>query len=344
MEAQKSTVSVVGSNGLSNTLRMEDVQNTMPNHSPGKGEEAVKDIVCGSTAGVVGKYIEYPFDTVKVRLQSQPDNLPLRYTGPLDCFKKSLQRDGFFGIYRGISAPLVGAAVETSTLFFSYRLAGDALKSSGFYPELRQNPHLDLPYVGMLYCGMVAGAVTSLFLTPIELVKCKMQVPVEKPGGVVMAPTIPGVIASIYRHQGVLGYWHGQLGTFIRETGGGAAWFGGYEGMKILFKSWNGAGVKDDELPVWQRMVSGSVAGGAYNFMFYPADTIKSRMQTEDVKQLTGGRTTFSTVGKALWKQHGLKGMYRGCGITVVRSIPSSAFIFTIYEELKKRWPDRKNV
>lgn len=189
---------------------------------------------------------------------------------------------------------------------------------------------------------MVAGAITSLFLTPIELVKCKMQVPVELSGGVVARPTIPGVIASIYRHQGLMGYWHGQFGTFIRETGGGAAWFGGYEGMKMLFKK-NGKSQKtDEELPVWQRMASGSVAGAAYNFMFYPADTVKSRMQTEDVKRLTGGKSTFSAVGKALWKQHGIKGMYRGCGITVARSVPSSAFIFTVYEELKKHWPERR--
>lgn len=95
------------------------LSNTITNHSVGQGEEAVKDIVCGSVAGVVGKYIEYPFDTIKVRLQSQPNTIPLRYSGPLDCFKQSLQKDGFLGIYRGISAPLVGAAVETSTLFFS---------------------------------------------------------------------------------------------------------------------------------------------------------------------------------------------------------------------------------
>lgn len=193
----------------------------------------------------------------------------------------------------------------------------------------------------MLYCGMAAGAITSLFLTPIELVKCKMQVPLEASGSIVTTPTIRGVIASIYRHQGLMGYWHGQFGTLIRETGGGAAWFGGYEGMKILFKG-SSVSAKDEDLPVWQRMASGSVAGGAYNFMFYPADTIKSRMQTEDVKQLTGGKSTFSAVGKALWKQHGIKGMYRGCGITVARSIPSSAFIFTVYEELKKRWPSRQ--
>ena len=120
MEAHKSSASVIGGRGgLPNRLGMEEARDIVTERAPGQGEEALKDIVCGATAGVVGKFIEYPFDTVKVRLQSQPDNVPLRYTGPLDCFKKSLQREGFTGIYRGISAPLVGAAVESSALFFT---------------------------------------------------------------------------------------------------------------------------------------------------------------------------------------------------------------------------------
>lgn len=91
-------------------------------------------------------------------------------------------------------------------------------------------------------------------------------------------------------------------------------------------------------LPLYQQMAAGAVAGMSYNFIFYPADTIKSRMQTEEVGALGGGqkRKTFMTVGRALWKQHGLKGMYRGCGVTVFRSAPSSALIFSIYEWLKK--------
>jgi ornithine carrier protein len=119
MEVHESSASVVGGRaGLPNSVIAEQRRNEAADYAA-HGQEAIKDIVCGSVAGVVGKYIEYPFDTVKVRLQSQPDTVPLRYTGPLDCIKKSLQRDGFTGIYRGISAPLVGAAVETSTLFFS---------------------------------------------------------------------------------------------------------------------------------------------------------------------------------------------------------------------------------
>jgi ornithine carrier protein len=114
----QSPVSVVESGGaFSDSLRLEGKSSTEQTIS--QGEEALKDVVCGSVAGIVGKYIEYPFDTIKVRLQSQPDHLPLRYTGPLDCFKQSLRQDGFLGIYRGISAPLVGAAVENACLFFS---------------------------------------------------------------------------------------------------------------------------------------------------------------------------------------------------------------------------------
>ncbi|KAF1959079.1 mitochondrial carrier [Byssothecium circinans] len=341
MELQESPASVGGSGSrLATPVIVRNSNDDSVDHSHKQGMEAIKDVVCGSSAGIVGKYVEYPFDTIKVRLQSQPNRLPLRYSGPLDCCMQSLKQDGVLGMYRGISAPLVGAAVETSCLFFSYRIAGDMLRKTNFWPELK-NPEIEISYTGKLGCGMVAGAFTSLFLTPIELVKCKMQVPLETSATTTVRPGILNVIGSIYRHQGISGYWHGQLGTFIRETGGGFMWFGGYEGARTLFKKndkTSSSTTNDEDLSVLQRMISGAAAGVAYNFFFYPADTIKSRMQTEDVQRLTGGRSTFLAVGKQLWKQHGIRGFYRGCGITVARSIPSSALIFTVYEEFKKYW------
>jgi ornithine carrier protein len=152
---------------------------------------------------------------------------------------------------------------------------------------------------------------------------------------VTQLPTASAIIGSIYRHHGIFGFWHGQLGTLIRETGGSAAWFGSYEGVKAFFREWRHV-KPEDSLPVQDQMIAGAAAGMSYNFIFYPADTIKSRMQTEEVKEITGGRRTFWAVGSALWKQHGLKGLYRGCAITVGRAAPSSAFIFTIYEALRK--------
>lgn len=317
---------------------LEDLQTIPPSvKANNQGIEALKDIVFGSTAGILGKYVEYPFDTVKVRLQSQ-SNAPgaTRLNGPIDAFKQALHapEGPVRSLYRGISAPLVGAAVETSSLFFSYRIAQDAWvrlsPSLRKEKEAKKDSKIELPFTALLICGAASGAFTSLALTPIELIKCKMQVP-----GSATQRSIPSIIRSVFASQGLLGFWHGQLGTLIRETGGSAAWFGSYEGVKILFKKYDQNIERIDEVKVWQQMLGGATAGMSYNFVFYPADTIKSRMQTEDAA-VVKGKSTFVGVGKELWQQQGLKGFYRGCGITVFRAAPSSAIIFTIYEALRK--------
>jgi ornithine carrier protein len=290
-------------------------------------------------AGIAGKFIEYPFDTVKVRLQSQPDHLPLQYKGPLDCFAQSIRKDGIIGgLYRGISAPLVGAALENSSLFVWEQVAQKAVFASGNYS--RDKP---LPLTALYFTGAVSGAFTSLVLTPIELVKCKMQVPaVSTRQGNVATTTKPlAIIRQIFHYQGVSGFWHGQLGTFIRETGGGAAWFGSKETVSRMFHSFNAKNSPQSyndltPLPLWQQAVAGGLAGPAYNFLGFPADTIKSRMQTSSVDNTAN--LSFWKEGKALWSQHGVKGMYRGCGITCLRSAPASAFIFIIYDALKRNF------
>jgi ornithine carrier protein len=144
------------------------------------------------------------------------------------------------------------------------------------------------------------------------------------------------MVARVFRQEGLLGFWRGQLGTLIRETGGSAAWFGGYEGVSSLLRKSNAQDAAE-ALPLYQQMIAGASAGISYNFLFYPADTIKSRMQTADISALAanGERQSFVGVARALWRQQGLKGMYRGCGITCARSAPSSAFIFTVYEGLR---------
>jgi ornithine carrier protein len=301
-------------------------------------------------AGVAGKYIEYPFDTVKVRLQSQPDHIPLRYTGPLDCFKQSIRSDGILGLYRGISAPLVGAALETSSLFFWERVGRESLFAAGLYQ--REKP---LPLSALWLTGAISGAFTSLVLTPVELVKCKIQVPVSTStdGMVRLAPKPLAVIREVFQHQGIRGFWHGQLGTLIRETGGCAAWFGSKETVTMLFRHLNSKSSSLSTvhkpvnlptthsgelapLPLWQQALAGASAGMSYNFLFFPADTIKSRMQTSSVHENVPKE--FWTEGMAIWRQYGLKGLYRGCGITVARSAPSSAFIFIIFDALKGRF------
>lgn len=48
---------------------------------------------------MVGKVVEYPFDTVKVRLQIQPTHQP-HYTGALDCITRTLRHEGVKGLFK----------------------------------------------------------------------------------------------------------------------------------------------------------------------------------------------------------------------------------------------------
>ncbi|KAK6366237.1 mitochondrial ornithine carrier protein [Exophiala oligosperma] len=290
-----------------------------------------------------------PSSQVKVRLQSQSDHPGItRLRGPLDAFSAAFKspEGAIVSLYRGISAPLLGAAIETSSLFFSYRIAQDLVVAAS--PTLRaqrdqHNGKVELPFGALLGCGAASGAFTSLLLTPIELIKCKMQVPIAPShlasnlGYTATRPPGPiELIRSVFRSQGVLGFWHGQLGTLIRETGGSAAWFGSYEGVKMLFRQYDTSITQIADVKVWQQMVAGAAAGMSYNFVFYPADTIKSRMQTSSTEGVGIKRMTFAATGRALWHEQGLTGFYRGCGITVFRSAPSSAIIFSIYEALRR--------
>lgn len=308
---------------------------------------AFHEVAFGSIAGTVGKVVEYPFDTIKVRLQansppvSARSNLKRHYSGPFDVLVTAYRTEGPLSLYRGISAPLFGAAIETSSLFFSYRIAQNLAIAT--LPSIRPHGDNELPFSALLICGAASGAFTSLFLTPIELIKCKMQVPSQ------LRPRLNPfrIIAEVFQHEGFLGFWHGQLGTLIRETGGSAAWFGGYEGVKAAFlRQGNPKRVPDaskeprrQNLLVYEQLIAGATAGVLYNFIFYPADTVKSRMQTEDFNSSLGQKKqAFLATGRELWKADGIRGFYRGCGITVMRSAPSSAVIFSVYEALKRHF------
>ena len=164
---------------------------------------------------------------------------------------------------------------------------------------------------------------------------------------------LPGpisVFVSVIRNTGLRGLWLGQTGTFIRETGGTAAWFGTKEYVaSLLLARRSHHDSTDAQLRPWESAFSGACAGAAFNLALFPADTVKSTMQTEEELRPKSTATvrgfdsssiprkaTFGGTFMALYRAQGIRGLYAGCGITVARSIPSSAIIFLIYDGLKK--------
>ncbi|OLL25192.1 Amino-acid transporter arg-13 [Neolecta irregularis DAH-3] len=186
--------------------------------------------------------------------------------------------------------------------------------------------HCDLPISGLVAAGSISGLASSFILTPIELIKCKLQVQIV-PTTCSTADSFypPGPLAlcvQTYRNHGITGLWRGQMGTLVRETGGGAAWFGIYEYITMLCRNKSHQKNTSSEM-----MLAGALSGMGYNLVLFPADSIKSRMQTD---ASSGMLQTASDI----WRSLGIKGFYRGCGITVARSAPSSAVIFLVFAKL----------
>jgi hypothetical protein len=129
----------------------------------------------------------------------------------------------------------------------------------------------------------VAGAGTGLFvsfvLTPIELVKCRMQVSgASGPGGHVYRGPLDCLQQSIAR-DGLGVVYRGHAATMLREIPGTAAWFGAYE---MFARAMTPPGVSRDALPASTIIASGALGGMAYWTIMYPCDTVKSAMQISD--------------------------------------------------------------
>ncbi|KAJ1650275.1 hypothetical protein IWW47_005731, partial [Coemansia sp. RSA 2052] len=102
-------------------------------HDPRPKATGVGDLAFGSLAGMMGKFVEYPFDTVKVRLQTSESQV---FSGTLDCLKQTWRNEGFRGFYRGLTSPLVGAMAENAIAFYAYnRIQGAIRSATGARPE-----------------------------------------------------------------------------------------------------------------------------------------------------------------------------------------------------------------
>ena len=81
-----------------------------------------------------------------------------------------------------------------------------------------------------------------------------------------------------------------------------------------------GSGAQDSLV---QGMIAGAVAGAAVDLVLYPIDTIKTRLQTDTMKELN---------------LEALPALYSGLIGSLLGHVPSSALFFAIYQTSKVYW------
>ncbi|XP_037263888.1 mitochondrial thiamine pyrophosphate carrier [Falco biarmicus] len=98
---------------------------------PAEGKKGgnIKNLVCGSCAGLISKTLTYPFDLFKKRLQvggfeqaRAAFGQVRMYRGLMDCIRQIMREEGPGGFFKGLSPSLLKAAVSTGLVFFWYEL------------------------------------------------------------------------------------------------------------------------------------------------------------------------------------------------------------------------------
>lgn len=288
--------------------------------------EVAKDLTAGTVGGAAQLICGHPFDTIKVKLQSQPvplaGQLP-KYAGAIDATKQTLSAEGLRGLYKGMGAPLATVAAFNAVLF-TVRGQLESL--------LRSEPGRPLTIKQQVLCGAGAGVVVSFLACPTELIKCRLQAQslvagLGSAGGGVRYSGPMDVAKHVLRSEGgIKGIFKGLGPTLAREVPGNAIMFGVYEGVKQLI-----AGGEDtSRLGTGSLIVAGGLAGASLWAIVYPTDVIKSVIQIDDYKnpKFSGSIDAFRKILAA----ERVKGLYKGFGPALARSAPANAACFLAYE------------
>ncbi|EGD81452.1 hypothetical protein PTSG_02171 [Salpingoeca rosetta] len=276
---------------------------------------ALRSFIAGGVGGVALVIVGHPLDTIKVRLQNMTHvpGKPPQYSGLFDCARQTVTKEGFFGLYKGVAAPLAGVAPMFALCFLGYSY-GKKLFCDEDAIENRKLGQLAL-----------AGATSALFTTPImapgERVKCLLQTQnaAEKPkyNGTMDA------FKQLYKEGGLRNVNRGLIATFARDAVGSAVYFSGYEVLKLAFTA---EGERGPSVP--GLLLAGGLAGMGNWAVCLPIDTVKTRFQVAPNGRYSG----YLPVLADIIKTDGVGALFRGFSAVMARAFPANAACFVGYE------------
>ncbi|XP_063001769.1 solute carrier family 25 member 45 isoform X1 [Elgaria multicarinata webbii] len=285
------------------------------------------EFVAGWLAGAAGLALGHPFDTVKVRIQTQAG-----YRNILDCMVRTYRHETFRGFFKGMSFPLLSVAVVNSVTFGAY---GNALLYLCNTPC--RDRHSDPPsYAHVFMAGSFSGLMQAVILAPVDLIKVRLQnqnhpygrsrvVPEEA------QPRYRGPMhcsAVIFREEGFAGLFRGGWALVLRDTPTMAVYFLVYTGLC------RGMTTERQEPGPVTVLLAGGCAGTVSWALATPMDVVKARLQMDGLKQ-TEYRGVLDCVVTSARKE-GLRVFLKALSLNAARAFPVNAVTFLSYESLLK--------
>ena len=276
---------------------------------------AVVDIVAGTIGGMTTVVVGHPLDTVKVRLQTSTSH----YSSMLDCIVKTWQVEGVRGYYKGVQSPLAGEAFFNAIQFAAYGQSKQLLQryrttgADTTQPHANSPPALVVLSVGDYFiAGGLTGAASCLVECPVDLLKSQLQTVIYRPNPPFTSFT--SAVSFVLRHRGVIGLYQGLVPTFLRTIPSTAAYFGCYEWVRSSLSRAGAEGGGEAESEAEHSaviLVAGGVGGFAYWLSTYPADSVKSAMQSDDIFPHQRRFKDTQDCVRQLWAEGGWRRFYR---------------------------------
>jgi len=271
--------------------------------------EAIKDVLASTFGSIACVYTGQPFDTVKVRMQVQPEE----FSGPIQCFRKTFQGEGIYSLWKGSVPALSGALGENMMAF------GINGHINRIFKTMNVSSFVSKEFENVL-SGALTGLCTAFILCPADIIKCRAQVDRARGG----SEKVKDIMKYITREEGIKGFYRGFGVQICRDIPFYAFFFGTYDFSCKMFKKYTDL---PDETAFF---ISGGFAGQAAWAASLPFDTIKSIVQTTDKPR------SSLTVAQEIMKRQGIRGLFNGIEVALIRAFPANAALFLGYELSRK--------
>lgn len=164
--------------------------------------------------------------------------------------------------------------------------------------------------------GFVGGATQVLIGQPFDLVKIRLQTSHS-------SQSSASIIQSVLRNEGISAFYKGTLAPLF---GVGACvslqFYGFHETKRYILQKNN-----QKDLNLWpQTYICGAMAGIVNTPITTPVEQLRILSQSSVEK------TSVNAVVKDIMKTQGIKGIFRGFDITLIREIQSYGVWFLAYE------------
>ncbi|CAG9939509.1 unnamed protein product [Clonostachys rosea f. rosea IK726] len=272
-----------------------------------KTPSAFRSILAGSTAGAVEIAITYPAEFAKTRSQLNT-RLAEGQKLPWPPFGKQW--------YAGCTTLIIGNSAKAGIRFVAFDQ----------YKRMLADADGKLSGPRTVIAGFGAGVTESLLaVTPTESIKTTL-IDDRKSA----KPRMRGFLHAvpiIARERGIAGFFQGFVPTTLRQSANSAVRFSTYTTLRQLAESWIAPGEK---LGTISTFTIGGMAGTVTVAVTQPLDTIKTRMQSIEAKQLYGSTIKCAV---SIFKNEGVLTFWSGALPRLARLVMSGGIVFTMYEK-----------